>query len=238
MWHTSRGDRTLSGHEAALVRTAIGSMIDRLLVHVDEEIDNHEITSDARIDCDCAIAVYDSLTLSQRIALLHDVATFLLTKTNRVLPLSAATEATVAAIFVEVRDQVAIEIDFPLETAAEPPARSWRSLVLAAYHSVFADDIDEGLADELMPAELPGPFSTDIFQWEFLIESLSDAILWDRDFEMADSFLDEDPHRSHHRRRLLGIDDEYFTRIADDPRPDQVYGLVSRTRRIVKARPR
>jgi len=225
MWHTSQGDRTLRNDEAFLVRMSIESLINTLLVHVDEEIQNEAVGADTRIDCESGITAYDSLTISQRIAVLHDVAMYLLTDTDKVLALSAELEAAVAAIFVEIRDQVAIEIDFPSFDGCRNP--SWRTLVRAAYGSLFADI-----------KSVPLPQSRDIRQWEHLIESLSDAILWDRDFEMADSFLDDDPGVSHHRQRLLGIDDEYFTSIAHDPRPDEVYGLVSRTRDIVRAKPR
>ena len=95
MWHTSRGDRTLGGAEAVLVRSAIESMIDNLLMHVDQEIGHHEVGADSRIDCDSGIAAYDCLTISQRIALLYGVARHLLTETDQVMPLSAAAEATV-----------------------------------------------------------------------------------------------------------------------------------------------
>ena len=87
---------------------------------------------------------------------------------------------------------------------------------------------------------MPRPSSTsrDIAAWNTLIEHLTDAVLWDRDFEMADSFLDIDPSVSQRRRRMLGIDDDYFTRVAPDPRPDEVWNLVSRTRDIVRRKPR
>jgi hypothetical protein len=235
MWHTSLGDRTLRGDEAALVRMSIESMIDSLLIHVDEEIENEEIDADSRIDCASGIPIYDALTISQRIAVLHDVAKYLLTDTEKVLSLSAELEASVAAIFIEIRDQVAIEIDFPSIIRHHGP--NWRKLVRAAYDSVFADS-ETGLHDEEVGDDLPVPSERDICRWEYLVEALSDAILWDRDFEMADSFLDDDPGVSHTRRRLLGIDDDYFTSIAPDPRPDEVYSLVSRTREIVRAKPR
>ncbi len=236
MWHTSRGDRTLRGDEAALVRMSIESMIDTLLIHVDDEIDNEEAGADARIDCESGIPTYDALTISQRIALLHDVAMYLLTDTRGVLPLSAELEAAVAAIFIEIRDQVAIEIDFPsINNRRGGP--TWRAMVRNAYDCVFAAD-ETGLHDHEVDEEVPVAENREIYRWEYLIESLSDAILWDRDFEMADSFLDDDPGVSHHRRQLLGIDDEYFTSIARDPRPDEVYGLVSRTREIIRAKPR
>ena len=86
--------------------------------------------------------------------------------------------------------------------------------------------------------ELPELECDDIRQWESLIDSLAEAILWDRDFEMADSFLDVDPGVSRQRRRLLGIEDDYFASVAPDPRPDEILNLVAKTRDIVRAKPR
>ncbi len=239
MWHTSRGDRTLIGHEASLVSFAIDTMIDALLVHLDEE----DETSLAP-ECQSGIEVYDVLTASQRVGLLHDVAQFLLTDTEAVLPLSAASEAAVAAIFVEIRDQIAIEIDLYSENGIEGYSDTtlWRRLLLAAYQSLFqSGELDKDFDpefEELDSEELPQMTSDDLAIWERLIERLTDAILWDRDFEMAESFLDVDPGISDRRRRLLGIENDYFTHIVPDPRPEQVMQLVWNTRDIIRSKPR
>lgn len=239
MWHTSRGDRTLRGAEAALVGIAIDTMIDALLIHID---DAFEETSAA--ECHTGIAVYDSLSACQRVGLLHDVARHLLTETESALPLSAAAEATVAAVYVEIRDQVAIEIDLFPDRASARDEPTWRRRVLAAHKAVFRTphseedgfDFDFGPFPE--DIAIPEETCPEIDEWETLIDSLSDAVLWDRDFEMAESFLDVDPGVSRQRRRLLGIDDDYFTTVAPDPRPGEVIRLVSKTRSIVRAKPR
>lgn len=249
MWHTSRGDRTLRGQEAALIQAAINTMIDALMDHLDDEFEDASATG-----YESGIAVYDAFSPAQQIGLLYDVAKHLLTETTRTLALSAPLEATVAAIFVEVRDQVAIEIDFHSCRPRGEDERTWREMVLAAYRSVFAHAAEEAatdeanaigniachdeLADNEIHAMLPDELCSDIHVWERLVDGLTDAILWDRDFEMADSFLDVDPGVSHHRRQLLGINEDYFSSVAPDPRPDEVFGLVSRTREIVRAKPR
>jgi hypothetical protein len=234
MWHTSRGDRTLNGDEAVLVRAAIDAMVDALLIDLDDEFD------ETAGYWDSGIPLYNAFSPAQRIALLHDVAKHLLTETEHVLPLSAALEATVAAIFVDIRDSVAIEIDFLAPPREDLPLRSpsWRQRVLAAYQAILR--LPSGDQPEWDPAaaSLPSPTCNDVRVWESLVESLADAILWDRDFEMAESFLDVDPGVSHQRRQLLGIDEDYFIAIAPDPRPDEVQGLISRTREIVRAKPR
>lgn len=241
MWHTSRGDRTLRDQEAALVRAAIDTMIDALADHLDEEIDDASTAG-----CESGIAVYDAFSPAQQLGLLYDVARHLLTDTESALPLSAALEATVAAIFVEVRDQVAIEIDFRSLRNSVDDEPTWRQMVLASFRSVYASDTEneEGsaspdqLARQTLSFKLPEVQCGDIHVWEQLVEGLTDAILWDRDFEMSDSFLDADPGVSHQRRRLLGINDDYFTSVAPDPLPGEVFGIVSKTRDIVRAKPR
>ncbi len=228
MWHTSRGDRTLQGDEATLVREAIDTMVDVLSLHIDDD-------SAGGVICESGIAVFDQLTPSQRIALLHDAATHLLTDMGDAPRLSAPLEATVAAIFKDVRDHVAIEVGFPQSTEqarwVERPG--WRHLVASAFHSVT---ISEGDFESL--EELPLEASSDLQQWERVIDYLADAVLWDRDFEFSGTFLDMDPEILRERRQILGIDEDYFTQIAPDPRPAEVAELVSATRKIVRQKPR
>jgi hypothetical protein len=238
MWHTSRGDRTLSGAEAKLVAQAVDTMVDALLMHVDDDLE-----TDGHGVCQSGIAVFDALSPSQRIALLYDVTRHLLTATEATLSLSATSEAAVAAIFIEIRDQVAIEIDlFPDglldESLSDPQTRStWRRRVLAAAAQVMRSSQEEigPAADEL---ELPDPHCRELSVWEDLVDSLAEAVLWDRDFEMAETFLDVDPGISRQRRRLLGIEEDYFTQVAPDPRPAEVLRLASMTREIVRVKPR
>jgi len=228
MWHTSRGDRTLQGDEATLVREAIDTMVDVLSLHVDDDPGDGVV-------CESGVLVFDQFTPPQRIALLHDVAKYLLTDTEETPRLSSALEATIAAVFVDIRDHVAIEVDFPQATHhprwIERPG--WRHLVASAFHFVTRIEGDFESQDEL-PLEASG----DIRQWERVIDYLANSILWDRDFEISASFLDADPETSRDRRRMLGIEDDYFTSIAPDPRPSEVADLVSATREIVRRKPR
>ena len=111
-------------------------------------------------------------------------------------------------------------------------------MVLDAYQATLAPDDDDNQVWAEMVRQLPSEDCRDIRQWEQLIDSLADAILWDRDFELADQFLDAEPDLSHSRRRLLGISEDYFTGIAPDPRARDVLRVVSRTREIVRSKPR
>ncbi len=239
MWHTSRGDRTLFGDEAALICRAIDEMVSALVMHV------HDDFEESASDCDSGIAIFDSCTPSQRIALLHQVASFLINETKHALPLNALVDATVAAIFAEIRDQVAIEIGFGVQRnqsaadeadAVSSVGLSWREMVLAVHLDCFDQkhELEEFDADGWVPDvdcdQLP--------LWEVLIHDLSELILWDRDFEMAESFLDLDPSVSGHRRRLLGIDEHYFIVVPNDPDSATVFEMVQQTRQLVKSKPR
>ena len=148
--------------------------------------------------------------------------------------MSALADATVAAVFIEIRDQIAIEIGLAGDQLEEG-LPSWRQMLLAAHQSVFPARADE---DHIASTHEMSATSDELEEWESMVEELADVILWDRDFEMADVFLDIDPGVSRHRRRLLGIDDNYFTTVPPDPRPHEVYVLASRTRDIVRAKPR
>lgn len=100
----------------------------------------------------------------------------------------------------------------------------------------WVDGGDGGDADE-HPVP-PDADCVDNDRWALWIEYLADAILWDRDFELAEDFLDADPRVSRRRRQLLGIRDDYFTRVPPDPKPSELTALISDTRALVRAKPR
>ncbi len=232
MWPTSSGMRTLRGSEAALVASAISVMIDAFHLRLrDDELDEQESPPP---DSQTGIAVFDSLTLTQRIAVLQRAAKYLLTGADGLTAdrLSAIDDATVAAIYAEVRDQVAIEIDLcdivlgadrldgnrERRSIRKPPSH-WRSLIFAALResAIQIDDLTEINDSRLQP-------------WEDAVEVLANEILWDRDFELADGFLDEQPDIARQRKRLLGISDQYFIQPAPDPDLDQVHRMLAEIR--------
>ncbi len=250
MWPTNHGDRTLNGAESLLIAAAIAVMLDSL----DEQLndDEDETAGNANFaEMQFGIAVFDSLSVSQQIATLHHVAKHLLTAAEAQPPISSAVDdATIAAIFSEVQDQVTIEIDIELmdrrglragEAVELPPSRHWRSLVLDALRQVMnrqsqesGEDWDAGLLDGLPSLAAEVSYEA----WESAIESLVSAILWDRDFELAEGFMDAEPASAQMRRKLLGIDDDYFVHAPLDPTASEVVRLLGQARSIVARRPR
>ena len=250
MWPTSEGDRTLQGSEAVLLAAAIDTLLGPLVDYLDHD-DQCDQESVAAV-LQTGVAVFDALPIAQRIAALHHAAEHLLS--DAPLPgemLSAADDATVAAIYSEIRDQVEIEIDLgndPLadafaQRAADPSQTAgsaqlpsgaammnWRWLVHRACCEILDD---EGPWSEVSSPETLAKL--EIEEWELWIDCLASAILWDRDFEFADTFMDADPDAARRRRAALGISDDYFVRPAPDPGPREIGRLIKQTRRLVRS---
>jgi hypothetical protein len=80
--------------------------------------------------------------------------------------------------------------------------------------------------------DLPGVSSTDMDDWQLLIEVLSERVLWDRDFEAEDCHLDTDPQASAVVKRLLGIDDDCFVAVSREPEVRETQSLVVRLKEL------
>ena len=192
-WRTSQGERTLTGPEAILFREAVLSLA--------------EITDNA-IKCDedpwdFGVPVFYRLTLPSRMAMLAQVGTALLRETPDSPQLTAVNEATIATVFLHIEESIRSEID--VEDDTEAPYY-WRQLV----RSASVEQADD--------RELPDESSHDMDRWKFLVEILSDQILWDNDFNTEACFADSSPEFSQETYEDMGIDDEYFLAVPPDPR--------------------
>ena len=232
MWPTSRGDRTLGGSEAALIASAIAAMLDLIVDQIHDDCGDDDEAADDTGSLHAAlhtgVSVYDSLNLGQRLAILHRTTLHLLTPAE--VPdrqIAAVDEATIAVIFNEIRDWVEMESDCLSADDPQPTSEDrylmtrWRCSVLAACQEVLGPGDWDAFAEEARLTAVP------LDQWEEWIDYLASAILWDRDFEFVDSFLDADPDSARIRRQALGIDDDYFVCPAPDPNPAQIDQLVA-----------
>lgn len=195
MWRTPTGDRTLVGAEAALIREAIGYVVDTI---------RDEAEGDTEIET-CGVTLFDELSWRQRLALLVEVTRALLDPRVAAPELSAVNEATVAALFAHIRQNIAFEIDVAREPEVDPEfdPHSWRRLVAACQNDGDLDEqIESTCADE--------------DEWDLLLQVLEDEILWDQDWDMPELFLDVDPELSRLRKQLLQIPDNYFCAPAPD----------------------
>ena len=208
-WHTSLGDRVLSGAEADLFREALTTCVDWIEGDVDQDEAFHEF----------GIPVFDSVTTRGKLALLADVGYALLMETEQCPGLTAITDSTVGAIFVALDESLEHEIDneFDLEDRT-----FWRRSILAA------------IAESDFDLETPDADSCDWDEWEFLIDVLRDRILRDRDFVLEPIFGDADPLTGEDVKLNMGIDEEYFQAVAPDP-SDQELELIRRRLRLLRS---
>ena len=218
MWHTPDGDRMLLGAEATLIKVAITGIVEAL----------KEESGGYQDQLDYGIALFDELPDSQRLVLLEQVATYLLTSTSKTLELTAVNEAAIGAIFEHVQREIDREV-----ADCQSSATAWRAVALAAYRGCFceeegeSEEVEEWDEVDFVPSSVD---SVDRGQWRELLESLIDRILWDRDYELAATFLDAPPSESRTLKDMLGIDADYFAAaapdVADDEQFQRVYGRL------------
>ena len=81
--------------------------------------------------------------------------------------------------------------------------------------------------------ELPAESCTDLDEWNFLIEGLSDAILWDDDWIDDGLILDADPETARARREMLGIEDDYYQTIVPEPSESDLHQARQTLRNLI-----
>jgi hypothetical protein len=227
MWHTPLGERVLHGSERLLFRLGLRALRGQI-----------EEAADAPDLCETGVAVFDRLQPASKLAMIATVGKALTDDDEPCPPLTGLTEGTFAAIYAAIRQEIAVEIDLGREgPQSEGEALSMRPFVLAAVRETSAAR-DDHLADtesedqDLEPPALPQPDCEDIGAWDDLLEELMDRVLWgDRDFE-EEFFLDMDPRESRLMKRLMGIDEDYFSAVAPEPTEDQLTTIRETLRRI------
>jgi len=193
MWRTPKGDRTLKGAEATLIRALIAQVVDDLDAEVRGDVDRW----------DFGVVLFDELESPQKFALLAAVGTSLLREDAAPLPLNAVNEATVAALYRALTQAIQVEIEMELGSEFQS---WWRSMVLAAVREIDGDD-----------DELPSCTSPDQEDWDVLTETLASFVLWDEDWDMTELVMDRDPEEGRSIKGQLDIADDYFTAVAPDP---------------------
>ncbi len=192
-WRTSQGERILAGAEATLFRTAVLSLA---------SITDNDVRSGDE-PWDFGVPVFDRLTPEPRLAMLATVGFALLRETPECPPLTAVNEATIATIFRHIEESIHEEVDSGEDT--EDPFY-WRRLVRLAGAETVAD------------LELLAESSSELDEWTFVVETLSDYILWDNDFNSEGVFADAEPEYAQANYEGMGIDEDYFLAVPPDPR--------------------
>lgn len=205
MWRTQYGDRTLVGAEAVLFAEALSSLLD-------------EATSGTVDDYEVGIECFDNLTFGQRVSVLSIIGYGLLRTDTPAVRLTAVLEGTIAAVFQHLHDMITFEIDTP------GFGTCWRELVIAARKQMEDDDAER--------AQIPEPTCEDLDEWDFQMQRLSEAVLWDGDYEDAQLYIDFSPEKSKELRSMMGIPDDYFMAIADDLTDDKAQVKIKELRKL------
>ena len=80
--------------------------------------------------------------------------------------------------------------------------------------------------------EYPTVDSDDTEEWDFLIQSLADRIIWDHDYQMT-AIQDAAPEQSEYARTVMGIAEDYFTWIPPDLKESEYNLYIDAIRGIV-----
>jgi hypothetical protein len=170
-----------------------------------------EAQTDHLADYSLGVWCFDDLTAGQKMGVLATVAKGLLKPDVPTVKLTAVLEGAIAAIFEELRNMVAFEVDEP------DFGTFWRELIVAA-------------REEMGGEEIPAPNCDDPEEWDIEIQEVSDCILWDADYESGGLYLDRAPEESQAHREMAGIDQDYYLAIADDLEDEQIQDALRETR--------
>ena len=191
MWRTPLGIRVLTGGEAALFRQGLCTLV--CYTEHGEAIGGR---------WDTGVAVFDALTTPERLAVLEQVGRALLPATGRRAPCpppAAVSEGAVAAVFYQIKNEIADEI--------EERWKGWRRLVRAACRELGST---EGL---------PRASSRDQAVWWEVVEWLVDQVLTGRHWEAEQVPLDLSPEAARAARARAGVPRDYYTAVPPDPPP-------------------
>jgi len=195
MWHTATGDRVLKGAEAQIFATSAYIMVRR-----EREGDGTDRYG---------IPVFDALTSSQKNTMLHQVTQALLRPEVSMPELTAILEGTIAAVL----QNVYLLLEF--EVSANPDSTIFRSFVAKTCRRIVKHREPED-------RKVPDDFCEGQEEWEFCMELMHDAILWDFDYLDENLFVDLPPEQGEFVREGMRIAPEYFQAIAHEPSEQQL----------------
>ena len=193
-------DTFLAGAEAELFGEAAHRLIDDIRTCVPrvgcEVVHQHQI----------GVEMFDNLTWEQKFILIDQVLAFVLDQATESPPRAAYWDSTVAAIFAQMLAEVEVEIDNTrLGDEQEDPTKI-REMVL-----------DAVLCDQDYPRDtLPPADSIAHEDWQALLDTLSDRLLPDEDWKMANVALDLPPSTGNPLKEKMGISPDYFSAVPPD----------------------
>ena len=159
------------------------------------------------------IKCFDNLTVGQKIYVLTTIGNGLFRKDVEPVALTAVLESGIGAVFKHLYNNITIEIDMP-ELKSD-----WRKLLVTARKEMEAE-------------EIPEPTCEDYDEWDIEVDELANAILWDRDYEDGDIYMDHPPEKTEWLKYMARIPDNYYTAIADDLTDEEAQVKIKELRKL------
>jgi len=226
MWNTPEGERRLEGCERNLVARAVVALHERLI---------RAARNGRRLPL--GIRAFDRLPLETQPYLVLLVGESLLGD-DPFPGFYSWNESIVLLLFNQIEGRVRREIALQRKRRRPgAPACPWRLLVLEAFRAQC------GGPDVSIGEPPQDPDSTDLDEWSLKILILTDLILWDRDFEDEDLFMDAPPDVAEAMKMTLGIEPDYYSGVPpalsdqDRDRLEILYTALRDEFRLAPARP-
>jgi len=163
-------------------------------------------------DQSTGVEAFDTLSYGQRLALLVDLAGALLNPSVPPPSHTSANEAAVHAVYRQLFTLIEVELD------SDTPTTNARQLVRTA-------SFERGL-------EALSETDDDLDAWQGAVETLSDQVLWDRDFEDGAMFLDAAPESVN--RDEVGVGVDYFAAVSRELRDTEIEPTLVRLRQLAQ----
>ncbi len=198
-YQTALGDRTLRGCEAELIGSGAWQLVDDILT-----------LKSASDGVQLGIVLFDQLAWQQQLVLIDRVLTYLLDPSISSPPRTALLDATIAAIYAQLRCRVECEVDLErMSDEAEEGDTAQR------------EDVVRALIEHDPDWNWPDPECGVIDTWHLAIESLQERVLPDQDWQMDGLTMDLPPDESRALKETLGITGDYFIDVPPEATDDQ-----------------
>ncbi len=194
MWDTAEGIRTLAGAEAQLVRETIRELVDA--IRATKEVDQ---------SVSLGTALFDNLSWQQQLAMLLKVAKPLLEPLTPPPPKTALMEASVAAIYAQMRVGVEYEIEVQ---------QTWTEAT--DNDTVRRQQIVRALNERRPEESWPDAQCVLMHEWDLVLAEISGWVLADEDWNWGDITLDISPDKADGLKAVMGITEDYFLDIPPD----------------------
>jgi hypothetical protein len=196
-----------TNHNDRILEGAEAKVFAEALLHLLDEFDLCDFEYELGIKC------FDTLTNGQKIYVLATIGNGLFRKDVEPVALTAVLESGIGAVFKHLYNNITIEIDMP-ELKSD-----WRKLLVAARKEMEAE-------------EIPDPTCEDYDEWDIEVNELANAILWDRDYEDGDIYMDHPPEKTEWLKYMAMIPENYYTSIADDLTDEEAQVKIEELRKL------